>query len=62
MSSRHGPALRTILRSRWPGRYQSLPLLRALRALHRSARVYETSTTLLDPKTGARWQTLTPNA
>ena len=38
--------------------YQSLPLLRALRALHRSARVYETRTTLVDPKTGRRWQTL----
>jgi fatty acid desaturase len=60
MSGRHGPALRTILRARWPGRYQSLPLLRALRALHRSARVYETPTTLVDLATGTRWQTLTP--
>ncbi len=62
MSARHAPALRAILRTRWPASYQSLPLLRALRALHRSARVYETQTTLLDPKTGRRWQTLTPKA
>lgn len=62
MSTRHAPALRDILRSRWPASYQSLPLLRALRALHRSARVYDTQTTLLDPKTGRRWQTLTPKA
>jgi fatty acid desaturase len=62
MSARHAPALRTILRLRWPGRYQSLPLLRALRALHRSARVYESPTVLVDPKTGARWAALTPNA
>jgi fatty acid desaturase len=62
MSTRHAPALRDILRSRWPTSYQSLPLLRALRALHRSARVYETQTTLVDPKTGRRWQTLTPKA
>lgn len=62
MSTRHAPAVRAILRARWPRRYQSLPLLRALRALHRSARVYETHTTLFDPKTGRRWQTLTPKA
>ncbi len=62
MSARHAPALREILRARWPASYQSLPLPRALRALHRSARVYETQTTLLDPKTGRRWQTLTPKA
>jgi fatty acid desaturase len=60
MSARNAPRLRAILRQRWPEGYQSLPLLRALRALHRSARVYETQTTLLDPKTGRRWQTLTP--
>ena len=60
MSARHAPALRTILRARWPQSYQSLPLLLALRALHRTARVYETHTTLLDPKTGRRWQTLAP--
>ncbi len=60
MSARHGAALRAVLRARWPGRYQSLPLLRALGALHRSPRVYETPTVLLDPKTGARWPTLTP--
>ena len=61
MSARHAPALRAILRARWPGRYQSLPLLSALRALHRSARVYETPTTLIDVRTGARWRTLTPD-
>jgi fatty acid desaturase len=58
MSTRHAPALRAILSARWPERYQSLPLLRALRAVHRSGRVYETQTTLIDPKTGRRWQTL----
>lgn len=60
MSTRHAPHLRQILRARWPERYQSLPLLRALRAVHRSGRVYDTRTTLIDPKTGQRWQTLTP--
>ena len=60
MSARHAAKLRDILRARWPESYQSLPLLRALRALHRTARVYETHTTLFDPKTGRRWQTLAP--
>jgi fatty acid desaturase len=62
MSARHAVALRAILRRHFPRSYQSLPLLRALRALHRSARVYETPTILLDPKTGARWRTLTPSS
>ena len=60
MSARHAAKLRDILRARWPESYQSLPLLRALRALHRTARVYETHTTLFDPKTGRRWPTLAP--
>jgi fatty acid desaturase len=60
MSARHAPALRAVLRTRWPHSYQSLPLLRALRALHRTGRVYDTQTTLLDPKTGRRWHTLAP--
>jgi fatty acid desaturase len=60
MSARHAPALRAVLRERWPDSYQSLPLLRALRALHRTGRVYDTQTTLLDPKTGRRWHTLAP--
>ena len=60
MSARHAPKLRTILRAQWPQTYQSLPILRALRALHRTPRVYDTHTTLLDPKTGHRYQTLAP--
>ena len=60
MSARHAPKLRGILRARWPERYQSLPLARALRALHRSGRVYDTPTTLVNPATGERWQTLAP--
>ena len=62
MSARHAGKLRDVLRKRWPNSYQSLPILRALRALHRSGRVYETQTTLVDPKTGQRWQTLVPKA
>jgi fatty acid desaturase len=58
MSARHAPKLREVLRARFSNGYQSQPLLRALRALHRSGRVYDTQTTLLDPKTGRRWQTL----
>jgi fatty acid desaturase len=60
MSSRHAPRVREILRERWPERYQSMPLWRALLALHRTARVYEDETTLLDPRTGRRWPTLKP--
>jgi fatty acid desaturase len=62
MSGRHARRLRDLLREQFPERYQSLPWARALRALHRSGRVYDTPTTLVDPKTGRRWQTLGPGA
>lgn len=58
MSARHAPRVRAALRERYPDRYQSLPWARAVRALYRSGRVYETPTTLFDPKTGQRWPTL----
>jgi fatty acid desaturase len=60
MSLRHGPRVRAEVRKRWPERYQSMPLLRALAAMWRSARVYGSATTLLDPATGRRWPTLCP--
>lgn len=60
MSSRHGQAVRAVLRSRWPGSYQSLPLLKALGALHRSPRVYKTYTLLTDPLGSSEWPTLAP--
>lgn len=58
MSARHAPPLRDLLRQRWPERYQSLPYFTALRALHRSPRVYQNDTTLLNPKTGETEPTL----
>ena len=58
MSSRHAPKVRDVLRARWPDRYQSLPLARALLALHRSPRVYKDETTLIDPRTRREWPTL----
>ncbi len=58
MSARHGREVRALLRSRWPGHYQSLPLGRALLALHRSPRVYKTYTMLVDPRSGEECPTL----
>ena len=60
MSSRHAPKVRSLLRLRWPGRYQSMPLRSALAALHRTARVYKDAITLVDPRTGREYATLTP--
>ena len=48
MSSRHAPLVRTLILEHWPERYQSLPLGRALLALHRTGRVYQNATTLID--------------
>ncbi|MGH7635787.1 MAG: fatty acid desaturase, partial [Gemmatimonadaceae bacterium] len=60
MSSRHAPAVRALLQQRWPERYQSMSLRAALRALHRTARVYKDETTLVDPRTGHEYRTLLP--
>ncbi|MEO6601829.1 MAG: fatty acid desaturase [Polyangiaceae bacterium] len=60
MSARHAPEVRKLLIALWPERYQSMSLLRATAALHRSPRIYKTSTTLVDPHSGAEWATLSP--
>jgi len=60
MSTRHAPAVRDLVRARWPHRYQSMSLGQALYRLHCTARVYKTSTTLCDPITGAEFATLVP--
>jgi fatty acid desaturase len=56
MSARHGAQVRRALQERWPERYRSMPLVRALQMLHRTARVYEDATTLCDPRSGRRWR------
>ena len=58
MSTRHAPAVRALVQAQWPERYQSMSLREALVRLHRSARVYKTATTLVDPRTGAEHATL----
>jgi fatty acid desaturase len=58
MSARHAPEVSTLLRVHYPGRYQSMPLLRATAALHRSARVYKDASTLFDPSSGCEWPAL----
>jgi len=58
MSARHAPEVRAVLRAHYPGKYQSMPLLRATSALHRSARVYKDATTLVDPNSGREWPAL----
>jgi fatty acid desaturase len=62
MSSRRSKMLRGLIRERWPERYQSMSLGRALWALHRTARVYKDDTTLLDPATGREYPALAPRA
>ncbi|HEY5926743.1 MAG TPA: fatty acid desaturase [Kofleriaceae bacterium] len=60
MSSRHARRVRDLLRVRWPARYQSMSLYRALSELHRTARVYKDAATLVDPRTGREYATLMP--
>jgi fatty acid desaturase len=60
MSARHAGAVRSLLRTYWPERYQSMPLSSALLRLHRTARVYKDAVTLVDPQTGLEFPTLMP--
>lgn len=60
MSPRHAKQVRRLILERWPERYQSMPLTKALWSLHRTARVFKNNTTLFDPRTGREWPTLSP--
>jgi fatty acid desaturase len=62
MSSRHAPALRALVLARWPDRYQSMPLWRALVKMLGTARVYKQATQLYDPRSGREWPTLGPQS
>lgn len=60
MSTRHAKAVKALVLSRWPERYQSMPLARALWAVYRTPRVYADRTTLIAGRTGRCWPTLMP--
>lgn len=62
MSGRHAPLVRDLIEARWPERYQSLPLWRALWRVYSTPRVYADATTLVAPRTGRHWPTLQPIA
>lgn len=62
MSTRRAPVVRALLQARWPERYQSMPLWRALRQMHRTGRVYRDDTTLSDPRSGQAWPALRPRS
>jgi len=62
MSSAYAPYVRDALREQFPDRYQSLPLLTALRMLATTPRVYGTATRLVDPKDGFEADVLLPGA
>lgn len=57
---RHARRVRQGLRERWPERYQSMPVMAGLRALHRTGRIYKDANTLVDPRSGGEWPTLMP--
>jgi hypothetical protein len=59
-STRHARAIRAALVEAWPERYQSMPLGAALAHLFRTGRVYQDATTLVDPRSGGVWPTLSP--
>jgi fatty acid desaturase len=60
MSPAQAPRVRALLQERWPGRYQSMPLVAALLQLARTPRIHLTAETLIEPRSGRRWPTLLP--
>jgi fatty acid desaturase len=60
MSARHGRVVRALIVARWPERYQSMTIGRALLSLHRTGRVYKNARTLADMRGGKEWATLWP--
>ncbi len=61
MSSRHAPLVRSLILDKWPERYQTMSLAKALVALHRTSRVYKDPVTLIDPRTGEEFPALVPS-
>ena len=59
-STRHGRAIRDVICSRYPERYQTLPLTTAMRQLYNTARVYQDDVTLMDPPSGETWPAIVP--
>ena len=62
MSSHYAPLVRDELMRRWPERYQSLPMHRAMAQLGRTPRVYGSDVTLHDPIHGVEASTILPRA
>lgn len=61
ISTRHGRIVREHLMNQFPGRYQTMPLSKALVQIYHSARVYKDHVTLIDPPSGRTWPTLVPD-
>jgi fatty acid desaturase len=60
MSSAFAPRVREAILARWPERYQSMPLWRALGLLWSTPRIYKDATTLIEPYRGRQYSTLLP--
>jgi fatty acid desaturase len=62
ISARHGRLVRAALREQFADRYQSLPLVRAVRQLYCTGRVYADDTTLIEPRSGYKAPALQPRS
>lgn len=61
MSGRFAREVRAAINGVWPERYQTMPVMVALRRLHETGRVYKDDVTLCDPKSGGEWPALAPH-
>ena len=58
VSARHARSIRAAILELWPECYQSTPLGTALVRVFATGRVYRDATTLVDPRSGGAWSTL----
>jgi fatty acid desaturase len=61
-STRHGPAIRAAVMTKFADRYQEMSLFRAIGRLYATARVYKDRYTLIDPPSGKTFPTLAPRS
>jgi fatty acid desaturase len=61
-STRHGPAIRAAVMTKFADRYQEMSLFRAIGRLYATGRVYKDRHTLIDPPSGQTFPTLAPSS
>lgn len=60
MSPRHAKHVHELLKKEFPREFQYMPKTKAMAALYKTARIYKDSKTLMNPRTGKTYPTISP--